>query len=144
MAQLIEEAGRRGQAEMVERARLKPDTTPPKRRNEGLEPTIAVEPSRWGVGVFTPSLYCRDLEPMPLASLHTPFDHPDWIFELKYDGFRALAYIDSGQCWLVSRRGTAYGSVPKLSAAIGAAIAAPTVLDGEIVHLDAEGKPQFY
>ena len=37
---------------------------------------------------------------MPLASLYGPFDHPDWIFELKYDGFRALAYIDSGQCRL--------------------------------------------
>jgi len=81
---------------------------------------------------------------MPLASLHAPFDHPGWIFELKYDGFRALAYIESGQCRLVSRRGTAHKSFPKLCAAIGAAIPAHAVLDGEIVHLDAEGKPQFY
>jgi hypothetical protein len=34
---------------------------------------------------------------MPLARLHAPFDHPDWIFELKYDGWRALAYIEAGQ-----------------------------------------------
>jgi ATP-dependent DNA ligase len=61
---------------------------------------------------------------MPLASLNAPFDHPDWIFELKYDGFRALAYIDSGQCWMVSRRGTAYRSFPQLCAAIGPAMAA--------------------
>ena len=81
---------------------------------------------------------------MPLASLHAPFDHHDWIFELKYDGFRALGYIDSGQCWLVSRRGTAYKSFPQLSAAIGAAIPGQAVLDGEIVHLDAQGKPRFY
>ncbi len=29
---------------------------------------------------------------MPLARLHAPFDHPEWLFELKYDGFRSLAY----------------------------------------------------
>ena len=81
---------------------------------------------------------------MTLDSLHAPFDHHDWIFELKYDGLRALGYIDSGQCWLVSRRGTAYKSFPQLSAAIGAAIPGQAVLDGEIVHLDAEGKPRFY
>jgi ATP-dependent DNA ligase len=33
------------------------------------------------------------------------FEHPDWLYELKYDGFRALAYIDHGRCHLVSRRG---------------------------------------
>jgi bifunctional non-homologous end joining protein LigD len=79
---------------------------------------------------------------MPLASLHAPFDNHDWIFELKY--FRALGYIDSGRCWLVSRRGPAYKSFPQLCAAIGAAIPGQAVLDGEIVHLDAQGKPRFY
>jgi ATP-dependent DNA ligase len=33
---------------------------------------------------------------MPLARLHAPFDHPDWIFELKYDGWRAMAYVENG------------------------------------------------
>jgi len=28
---------------------------------------------------------------MPLAQLREPFDHPDWLFAVKYDGFRALA-----------------------------------------------------
>jgi ATP-dependent DNA ligase len=58
---------------------------------------------------------------MPLASLIAPFDHRAWIFDPKYDGFRALGYIDSGQCRLVSRRGTAYiyKSFPQLCPAIG-------------------------
>jgi ATP-dependent DNA ligase len=30
-------------------------------------------------------------------------DHDDWIFELKYDGFRALAYIKDGECQIVCR-----------------------------------------
>jgi ATP-dependent DNA ligase len=32
---------------------------------------------------------------MPLAVLGQPFDHRDWLFELKYDGFRALAYVEN-------------------------------------------------
>ena len=32
--------------------------------------------------------------PMRLATLHEPFDHPDWIFKLKYDGVRAIAERD--------------------------------------------------
>jgi ATP-dependent DNA ligase len=30
--------------------------------------------------------------PMPLSQQATPFDHPDWIFEIKHDGFRALSF----------------------------------------------------
>jgi bifunctional non-homologous end joining protein LigD len=37
-----------------------------------------------------------------------PFDHPDWLFELKYDGFRAMAYIKGGRAKLISRKGNAY------------------------------------
>jgi hypothetical protein len=32
--------------------------------------------------------------PMPLVRIPEPFDHPDWLFELKHDGFRAVAYVD--------------------------------------------------
>jgi bifunctional non-homologous end joining protein LigD len=42
---------------------------------------------------------------MPLARLPEPFDHTDWIYELKYDGFRALAYIEDGRARLMSRNG---------------------------------------
>lgn len=82
--------------------------------------------------------------PMPLARLAVPFDHPDWIFEVKYDGFRALAYIDGGRCELVSRNGNAYKSFGALCTEIAAAIPRRAVLDGEIVHLDAAGRPEFY
>ena len=34
--------------------------------------------------------------PMPLLKRPSPFDHPDWKFELKYDGFRALAVLRDG------------------------------------------------
>lgn len=82
---------------------------------------------------------------MPLARLAAPFDHRDWVFELKLDGFRALAYIEDGGARLVSRNGNAFKSFPELTAAIGPALGCRNaVLDGEIVYLGRDGKPQFY
>ncbi len=49
---------------------------------------------------------------MPLAVLREAFDHPDWLFEVKYDGFRALAYLESGSVRLVSRKGKVYSPFP--------------------------------
>jgi len=40
-----------------------------------------------------------------LAQLREPFDLPDWLFEVKYDGFRARAYLEGGTVRLVSRKG---------------------------------------
>jgi len=39
-----------------------------------------------------------------------PFDHPDFLFELKHDGFRALVNIWDGNCELISRNRNAYKS----------------------------------
>jgi bifunctional non-homologous end joining protein LigD len=41
--------------------------------------------------------------------------HAEWIFELKYDGFRALAFIDDGTCRLVSRNGNRFKSFSTLA-----------------------------
>src|SRR3954471_24918270 len=41
-------------------------------------------------------------QPMPLLKRRSAFDDPSWIFELKYDGFRALAIIDRGRAKLIS------------------------------------------
>ena len=82
--------------------------------------------------------------PMPLAVLGQPFDHPDWLFELKYDGFRALAYVEDGSVRLISRKSNAYKSFPALCRSVGESVRVQdAILDGEIVHLDANGKPQF-
>ena len=49
-------------------------------------------------------------QPMPLSRRAAPFDHPEWVFEVKHDGFRAIAYVQAGHCQLVSRRTRAAGS----------------------------------
>lgn len=83
---------------------------------------------------------------MPLRRRTAPFDGPEWIFELKYDGFRALAVVHSGICQMVSRNGHPFASFQALAGSIGSALRSTTrsaVIDGEIVCLDATGHPRF-
>src|SRR5262245_2171209 len=84
--------------------------------------------------------------PMRLARRPEPFDHPDWIYELKHDGFRSLAYIEDGRCRLESRRRHEYKSFRQLQASIADCLKHCTeaVIDGEIVCLDRLGRSQFY
>lgn len=79
-----------------------------------------------------------------LVRLADAFDHDEFIFELKMDGFRALAFAGEDQTRLVSRRGNVYKRFIELAAAIHMELDCEAVLDGEIVCLDSEGRPQFY
>ncbi|HZT29453.1 MAG TPA: RNA ligase family protein [Bryobacteraceae bacterium] len=80
-----------------------------------------------------------------MVCLSEPFDHPDWLFELKWDGFRAVAYIEAGGGRLVSRNGNIFKSFPGLATSLAAAVGQhEAILDGEIVALDGSGRAQFY
>jgi bifunctional non-homologous end joining protein LigD len=81
--------------------------------------------------------------PADLIPVREAFDDSRFVYELKHDGFRALAYIRSGHCQLVSRRGNVYKSFGSLSAALGK-LDHEAVLDGEIVVLDSAGRSMFY
>jgi ATP-dependent DNA ligase len=84
------------------------------------------------------------LQPMRLARRPEPFSDPAWLFELKYDGFRALAHLSDGNCKLISRNGNAFRSFESLRVAIpGDVRARQAVIDGEIVCLDAQGRSRF-
>jgi len=84
------------------------------------------------------------ITPIAPTRIRAPFDHADWIFELKLDGFRSLAYIEADACRLVSRRGYPYKAFVPLAAAIGDALRGHSaILDGEIVCLNEKGEPQF-
>jgi bifunctional non-homologous end joining protein LigD len=83
-------------------------------------------------------------QPMPLLKRAAPFDDDDWLFELKYDGFRALVIIENGRAQLLSRNGHPFSSFTDLGKQIAAALPnARAVIDGEIVCLDKHGHPQF-
>jgi ATP-dependent DNA ligase len=82
--------------------------------------------------------------PLTLDRKPAPFSHPDWLFEVKWDGFRALARIDHGRCRLLSRNGNEFKSFKSLSTCMVDGLQVESaILDGEIVCLDDQGKPQF-
>jgi bifunctional non-homologous end joining protein LigD len=69
----------------------------------------------------------------------------DWLYEVKWDGYRALCFIESGKVRMLSRRGT---KLDKQFAAVAEALppavkAHTAIIDGEVVALDENGKPSF-
>jgi len=84
------------------------------------------------------------IHPMLATIVANSFDNPDWLFEIKWDGYRAIAFIEGGRVRLVSRNQndltaqfSDLGSLPKYVKAERA------ILDGEVVALDEEGRPSF-
>ncbi len=85
------------------------------------------------------------LEPM-LAVLGSSLPvGSDWLYEVKWDGYRALCFIEKGKVRMVSRRGNVMDKqFPEVAEALPRAIQAETaILDGEIVALDEHGVPSF-
>ncbi len=81
-----------------------------------------------------------------LASLATDLPSGDgWLFEVKWDGYRALAYVRGGEATLVSRNGNDLTSrFPSVAKALGQAAKSPDcVLDGEVCALDEQGRSSF-
>jgi bifunctional non-homologous end joining protein LigD len=83
-------------------------------------------------------------QPLPLTRRPEPFSHPDWLYEVKYDGFRALCYCDPSGVRLVSRNGNRFASFTELCGGIEFSLKARhAVLDGEVAVLDKDGCSQF-
>src|SRR5688572_26212191 len=84
-----------------------------------------------------------DLRPMLATLTDKPFDDPDWVFETKWDGFRAIAVVSPGQASLYSRNGNDVSrKYPAVCEAL-ATIKHKAVLDGELVALDEGGRSRF-
>ena len=82
--------------------------------------------------------------PMLAESIEKPFDDKDWLFEIKWDGYRAIAFIESGKVRLVSRnQNELTGRYPELKNLPEYVNAKTAILDGEVVALDEEGRASF-
>ncbi len=81
-------------------------------------------PARWPV--YCPAVPCAlpNFTALPLQRRRDPFDHRDWLFELKLDGFRALAYVERGKGRLVSRNGNTFKRFAPLAAEIAVTLRA--------------------
>jgi len=85
------------------------------------------------------------IQPIVPVRQMEPFDDPQWLFDFKYDGFRALCYLEQGRCRLISRNGNLMSRFAGLGEKIAASLAVDdAILDGEVVAADETGRPQFY
>jgi bifunctional non-homologous end joining protein LigD len=93
------------------------------------------------------------IQPIAPTWRKEPFDYSDWLFDAKYDGFRAVCYVESGRCSLVSRRGNVFTRFDALCDQVASALCHDVVselgvdeaiLDGEVIAADETGRPQFY
>jgi bifunctional non-homologous end joining protein LigD len=78
-----------------------------------------------------------------LGSVESLDQRVDWAFEMKWDGIRAIVEVDGSELKLFTRNGNdVTATYPELAEAVDA-VRAPAMLDGEIVALDARGRPSF-
>ena len=83
------------------------------------------------------------IHPMLATPVNEPFDHPDWLFEVKWDGYRAVAEIRNGGVSLYSRNLISLDrKFPSLAASLRK-LKMEAVLDGEIIAADDQGRPDF-
>ena len=84
------------------------------------------------------------IHPMLAESIEKPFDDKDWLFEIKWDGYRAIAFVEGGKVRLVSRnQNELTGRYPELKDMPDFIKAKTAILDGEVVALDADGRASF-
>ena len=82
---------------------------------------------------------------LTLASLSDkPFSNPDWLFEVKWDGVRGLAYVADGEVTVRSRAGREISlEYPEVKDLANQLYATQAIVDGEIVALDDSGRSVF-
>jgi len=84
------------------------------------------------------------IQPMLASIAEAPFDDPNWLFEIKWDGYRVVSFIENGTVRMVSRNqndlGPRYPELRELPKLVNAKTA---IFDGEVVVLDEQGRPSF-
>ncbi|MHB1456463.1 MAG: DNA ligase D [Armatimonadota bacterium] len=84
------------------------------------------------------------ISPMLATLVEKPFSSPDWLFEIKWDGYRAISFIEKDSFRFVSRRNMDIaGKFPQSESIPGLIDAELAIIDGEIVVVDENGKPDF-
>jgi len=91
-----------------------------------------------------PSAKPQFIEPMKARLVDDPPQHGDWLYELKFDGIRAIAVKDGKKISLISRNGNKLDTrFPEIAAAVKSLPVRDCVIDGEAVALDEDGRSSF-
>ena len=114
----------------------------------GVPPRFQAEPPRpvgeIDLAAATESPMPDFIPPMRATLAGDPFDDPDWLFEIKWDGYRVEAVIRDGRAKLWTRnQQDAARYFPELAGPADWIEAREAIVDGEVVALDAQGRPSF-
>jgi len=107
------------------------------------DPSVALAEQCRAAGAKRARVAFAEVQPM-LATPGEPFSDPNWVFEIKYDGYRLLAGKEHGEVRLISRNKYDFTAVfPEIAEALAALPYENFLLDGEVVVHDGEGLPSF-
>jgi len=91
-----------------------------------------------------PSVKPQFIEPMKARLVDEPPKHGDWLYELKFDGIRAMAIKSDRKVSLISRHGNKLDArFPEIVEAVKNLPVREYVIDGEVVALDEDGRSSF-
>ena len=85
----------------------------------------------------------RFIEPMLLLPTEKLPEGKEWLYQLKLDGYRAIAYKTASKLYLRSRNDKEFGARYPAIAKSLASLPNETIIDGEIVAFDENGRPSF-
>lgn len=115
------------------------DESLPRHRKPGALREVSKNPAPEAPSAPMP----HKVKPMLAVAGDKPFDHADWLFEVKWDGYRAIAELDSNSVALYSRNQISLAKkFPPVVESLKT-LGLHAVLDGEIVVADNSGKPDF-
>ncbi len=110
----------------------------------GISPAAAMRDAVEAVAKTGRRIPVRDIDPMLAETRKRAFSKPDWVYEIKYDGYRLLAALEAGEPYLLTRnKHDATGAFPEIESALRHLPFDHLILDGEVVVHDEEGRPSF-
>jgi bifunctional non-homologous end joining protein LigD len=104
----------------------------------------SAQTQRKSTGAVMAAAMPSSVEPMLPTPVKLPFSDPAWLFEPKWDGYRALCFLKDGKVRFISRNHRNLTQrFPELQEIQELIKAKAAIIDGEIVALDRRGKPSF-
>ncbi|MFC3562947.1 DNA ligase D [Pedobacter jamesrossensis] len=91
----------------------------------------------------TKSSILKNIKPMLATLVDTPFDDADWQYEVKWDGYRALAFLNKGSVELLSRNNKSFNDKFYPIVNIFKSFKLDAIFDGEVLVLNTKGLSDF-